>query len=73
MLSDLFQLPVAINDDGDASARGALILGLQAAFPEIVWPVPNNQLIHPNKGLAASYQKIFQRFEQLSSSMLPLM
>ena len=73
MLADLFQLPVIINEDGDASARGALLLGLASAFPGIKLPVPTNQLIEPNATVAASYQKAFKRFEQLSSSMVPLM
>jgi gluconokinase len=73
MLADLFQLPVLINHDGDASARGALLLGMQAAFPTIRWEMPTNQVLHPNPTLAEDYQQAFKRFEQLSSSLVPLM
>lgn len=72
MLADLFQLPVAINEDGDASARGALILGLQAAHPDLHWPVPSTKFVEPNPAVAADYQKAFKRFEALSASMLHL-
>lgn len=73
MLADLFQLPVAINADGDASARGALILGMQAAFPEIQWETPNKHLIQPNPATADAYHVAFKRFEQLSNSLVSLM
>jgi gluconokinase len=73
MLADLFQLPVVINDDGDASARGALLLGLQSAFPQVKLPVLSNKVIEPNSVVAASYQKAFKRFEQMSNSIVPLM
>jgi gluconokinase len=73
MLSDLFQLPVELNHDGDASARGALLLGMQAAFPTVQWEMPTNQVLQPNATLVEDYQEAFQRFEQLSSSLVPLM
>ena len=73
MLANLFQLPVELNHDGDASARGALLLGMQAGFPTLQWPTPINQVLLPKAKLAEEYQKAFQRFEQLSRSLVPLM
>jgi gluconokinase len=73
MLADLFQLPVELNHDGDASARGALLLGMQAAFPTVQWEMPTNQVLQPNPALAKDYQEAFKRFEQLSSYLVPLM
>lgn len=73
MLANLFQLSVEVNNDGDASARGAILLGMQAAFPNIQWPAPINQVLKPNASVADDYQKAFKRFAQLSSSLVPLM
>ncbi|OYU56607.1 MAG: hypothetical protein CFE25_05085 [Chitinophagaceae bacterium BSSC1] len=73
MLANLFQLPVELNHDGDASARGAILLGIQAAFPNIQWQIPVNQVLQPNAVLADEYQQAFQRFAQLSRSLVPLM
>ncbi len=73
MLANLFQLPVEVNDDGDASARGALLLGMQAAFPNIQWEPPVNQVLQPIAVVAEEYQQAFQRFEQLSRSLVPFM
>jgi gluconokinase len=73
MLANLFQLPVELNHDGDASARGALLLGMQAAFPTVQWKAPVNQVLQPNAAAAETYQKAFKRFEQLSGSLVPLM
>lgn len=73
MLANLFQLPVELNHDGDASARGALLMGMQAAYQNIQWTMPINQVLLPKAKLAEEYQKAFQRFEQLSRSLAPLM
>ncbi len=73
MLANLFQLPVELNHDGDASARGAILLGMQAAYPIVQWEIPTNQVLQPNAALTEDYQQVFQRFEQLSSSLVPLM
>lgn len=73
MLANLFQLPVELNHDGDASARGAILLGMQAAFPNFQWPAPINQVLQPHASAAIAYQQAFQRFEQWSSSLVPLM
>ena len=73
MLADLFQLPVELNHDGDASARGALLLGMQAAFPTVQWEMPTNQVLLPNPALGEDYQEAYQRFDQLSKSLVPLM
>ncbi len=73
MLANLFQLPVEVNDDGDASARGALMLGMQAAFPNIQWETPVNQVLQPNAAVAEEYQEAFKRFEDLSRSLVPFM
>jgi len=73
MLANLFQLPVEVNNDGDASARGAILLGMQAAFPNFQWQPQVNQVLQPQASAAIAYQQAFQRFKQWSSSLVPLM
>ncbi len=73
MLADLFQLPVELNADADASARGAILLGMEAAFPHIQFPAQTNQVLQPNASVAYEYKNAFLGFEQLSKALVPHM
>jgi len=73
MLADLFELPVALNGDGDASARGAVLIGLKTAFPTIQFPIITHQMVKPNATNTILYQTAFHRFQQLSKQLTALM
>lgn len=66
ILSDLFQLPVSCKSDADASARGAVLLGMEALGMQNHFK-PDTALftVHPDAGNYASYQKSYIQFQRL--------
>lgn len=72
MLSDIFNMPVQANGAEDDSARGAVILGLQALKIENSLQTKAGLTFEPNAKLHAQYMECYDKYLKYRNAMLNL-
>lgn len=72
MLSDIFNLPVQVSGAEDDSARGAVILGLQALGIDNSMRTEAGRTFNPNAALHPQYMACYDKYLQYRNALLKL-